>query len=108
MWFDQPGFDDWLWKNAAYYASHGQNELVDTLQYAAKEPEQLALRQLSSVNLENDSLFNFVALRALNVHWQVTLSAELTDQRGLRFVMEILVNSDHSTSLLSITRADAE
>lgn len=120
MWFDQPGFDDWLWKNAAYYASHGQNELVDTLQYAANEPEQLALQQLSSVNLENDGLFNFITLRALNVHWQdpaepsgekrywVTLSAELTDQRGLRFVMEILVNPDHSTSLLSITRADAE
>jgi hypothetical protein len=120
MWFDQPGFDDWLWKNAAYYASHGQDELVRTLQYAAKEPEQLALRQLSSVNLENDGLFNFISLRALNIHWQdpaepsgdkrywVTLSAALTDQRGLRFVMEILVNPDHSTSLLSITRAEAE
>lgn len=120
MPLNQPNFDDLLWKSTATYAAAGQDELVRTLQYAANEPEQLALQQLSSVNLENDGLFNFISLRALNIHWQepaepagdkrywVTLSAELTDQRGLRFVMEILVHPDHSTSLLSMKRADTE
>ncbi len=119
MWFDQPGFDDWLWKNAAYYASHGQNELVDTLQYAARDANQLAEQKLATVN-QGDLQLSLAKVRALNIHWRnpsdgrdgkqywVVLTAEITGPQGIRYVMDIIVRPDHSTSLSAIRRVAAE
>jgi len=119
MWFDQPGFDDWLWKNAAYYASHEQNELVDTLQYAAKEANQLAEQKLATVN-QGDLQLSLAKVRALNIHWRnpsdgrdgkqywVVLTAEVTDPQLHRYVMEIIVHPDYAATLSAIRRFDAE